>query len=252
MALPEAILKELNAVRAKPALLAERLEQQRSLYSADKILRRPGKIDLKTNEGVAAVDEAIAFLKRQKPLPAFALSAGMTAAAQDHVMDAGPKALMGHDGSDGSSPFDRLSKHGRWSGSAGENISKGCTTAAEVVAQLVVDDGTPSRGHRTNIYSDAYKLVGIADGPHASPLGTMAVIVFASSYVDGAAPASSATAAVAAPSGGGGGGGGGGAKKTSVSTKVVVEGNKTTTTTTTTDAAGNTSTRVATRVETVG
>ena len=35
-----------------------------------------------------------------------------------------------------------------------------------MILQLIVDDGVPSRGHRTNCFKTDFKLVGIASGPH--------------------------------------------------------------------------------------
>ena len=67
-----------------------------------------------TNEGVAAVDEAINYLRICRPCSTLKLSIGMSRAAQDHVDDQGPKGAVGHDGSDGSASDERVSRYGSW------------------------------------------------------------------------------------------------------------------------------------------
>ena len=73
-----------------------------------KLLKRPGKNHLSTQEGDKAVKEAIAFLKKQKPLTTPLIrNDEIYKATRDHVLDTGSKNMVGHKGSDGSSPLDR-------------------------------------------------------------------------------------------------------------------------------------------------
>ena len=58
-------------------------------------------------------------------------------------------------------------------------ITYGSNTAEEVVAQLVVDDGVPDRGHRRLLYDPALRYAGVSCGPHPG-YGTMCVIDLAS------------------------------------------------------------------------
>jgi len=64
----------------------------------------PGKDHsyLLTNEGAPAVQEFIDFLRKQKPLPVQEWQQDLQKAPRDHVLDQGPKGMVGHDGSDGS------------------------------------------------------------------------------------------------------------------------------------------------------
>ncbi len=78
---------------------------------------------------------------------------------------------------------DRVSRYGKWSGKIGENISDGRSDAREVVVQLIVDDGIPSRGRRKNFFSPDFRVVGVACGPH-SEYRAMCVTTFASGYED--------------------------------------------------------------------
>ena len=120
-----------------------------------------------TQEGAAAVEEAIKFLESMKPLPAIeAVSPGLCSAAMDHAADLSTTGNTGHDGSDGSSPFDRMNRHGEWQGSAAENIAFGEGDVRSKVIQLIIDDGVPSRGHRTNIFGDSFTRLGVAEMTH--------------------------------------------------------------------------------------
>ena len=174
-----AVFAELNKVRENPGLYVHYLLEMRSKFEGKNI--RDGNILLRTNEGVKAVDEAIAFLKKAEPLPAFELSRGMSLAALDHVKLQGKTGKTGHKGADGSKPDQRLNRYGKWYKSMGENIAYGDHTPHDVVLDLIIDDGVPGRGHRTNIFNPDYTKVGVAYGPHTK-YGSMCVITFAGDY----------------------------------------------------------------------
>ncbi|MGV8928536.1 MAG: CAP domain-containing protein [Brevundimonas sp.] len=162
--LPARIMAEVNEARTDPAGYARKARRLRSLMRGDRI-ERPGEIAVVTEEGVAAVNEAIAFLERQSPLAALQASAPIERAASDHAWDQARTGAVGHTGSDGSRPSDRLRRDGRWSGT-GEVIAYGSERAEDVVLQLIIDDGVPGRGHRRILFSPAYSLIGAACAPH--------------------------------------------------------------------------------------
>ena len=118
-------------------------------------------IYIQTNEGASAVEEAIRVLKSQKPLPMIYPKEYLYNAAKDHCLDHGPKSLVGHGGTDNSTPLSRVKKYNSRVRGVGENISYGPTTGAEIVRDLIVDDGVSSRGHRDNIFEN-YRYLGVA------------------------------------------------------------------------------------------
>nr|MDQ3816913.1 hypothetical protein [Acidobacteriota bacterium] len=67
--LEKEIIDEMNLARAEPQVYAGFVEEYKKYYDGNR-LQIPGrKKSLVTTEGVAAVDEAINFLRNQKPLP---------------------------------------------------------------------------------------------------------------------------------------------------------------------------------------
>lgn len=174
------VMREHNLARTKPWIYADHLRRLEALYEG-KVFSRPGQVPWITQEGASAVEEAIRFLERQPALPPVIRSTGMSRGARDHVENRGPDAELGHVGSDGSRPWDRISRYGTWSGTTAENISYGPATGRDVVSQLIIDDGVPERGHRRNIFTRAFRVVGVACGPHAE-YGVMCVVTYAEGY----------------------------------------------------------------------
>jgi uncharacterized protein YkwD len=174
------VLAELDQVRAAPRSYAAVLVELRQHYRG-RLLELPGQVPLMTVEGAAAVDEAVRALRASPTLPRLRPSPGMSRAARGHAEDIGPRGLTSHLGSHGSDPFRRLGCCGTWEGSAGENIQYGGRDAREVVVQLLVDDGVPGRGHRKNILSPSFRVVGIGCGRHAR-FRSVCVIDFAAGY----------------------------------------------------------------------
>lgn len=158
------VTAEMSKVRQNPASLIPYLENHRNQFTGMEYYHNG--INFTTNEGVRAVDEAIRYLRTCRPCGTLKLSRGMSRAAQDHVNDQGPKGATGHDGSDGSTSDGRVLRYGSWLRTFGENISYGPNTGIEIVAQLIVDDGVPDRGHRVNMFNPAFEVCGVAFGMH--------------------------------------------------------------------------------------
>ncbi len=178
----QATIDEINLARANPSAYIKFLEQFKQYYRDKEIHYADGSV-LVSNEGVAALDEAIAFMRPLKPLPPLELRAGMVLAAKDQENDLVKTGKSGHKGSDGSNPGDRLSRYGTWADSLGEDIVYHSRGAREDVVSLIIDDGTSTRGHRKNIFKSDFHVIGIALSPPLKP-GTICVITFAGGYVD--------------------------------------------------------------------
>jgi len=169
------VLVEMNELRRDPRAYAQKLVALRHAMRGNLIVRQ-GQNPIATQEGVAAVDEAIEVLAHApRRLTRFAWSSGLAAAARDHTRDLGTSDGMGHDGSDGSSPDQRVSRHGKWDRLVAENIAFGPTTAEEVVVGLIVDDGVADRGHREILLEPELFFAGVACGPHPTYAATCVI-----------------------------------------------------------------------------
>ena len=178
------VLAELNRARTDPAGYARHLEAMLGWFQG-RNLRPPGSnVFIETREGPGAVREGIRALRSMRPVPAVTVSRGMSAGARDHARDQGRSGATGHAGSDGSRAAARVNRYGTWKLALSENIAYGPPTAREVVVGLIVDDGVPDRGHRTNMFDPMVRVVGVSCGRHPR-YQVMCVIVHAHDYEEG-------------------------------------------------------------------
>ncbi len=161
------IILELNKVRTDPSRYADEYIAPRKASYFGRTYRVAGQIDLRTNEGVTAVNECITALRRAAPREILLPSMALSAAAADHMNDQSGTGRTGHTGGDGSDLRERIERYGDRGSRIGENISYGPADAREVLIQLLVDDGVRSRGHRKNIMNKDFRYVGSAFGSHA-------------------------------------------------------------------------------------
>ena len=181
------LVSEMNLARENPSLYATYVEELRSHYVGN-CLVLPGGTRIRTKEGLHAIDDTLSFLRHARPQSPLTLSEGMCRAAADHCVDQAGGA-RGHEGSDRSTPGNRISRYGQWGGAWGENIAYGKTNARDIILALIIDDGLPARKHRKNIFNPKFNYAGAAYGPHAI-YRTVCSIDFAGAYAEGGAPAS--------------------------------------------------------------
>jgi uncharacterized protein YkwD len=166
-ALEAEVLAEINFARQNPRAYADDLREYRSYFDG-RLVFLPGDANgMITKEGTRAVDEAIAFLERQAPLPPLDYGDVLALAAIDHVAAQGPAGGLGHSSRAGNSPGERVRRRG---GDiyVGEGISYGYSHPQEVVRQLIVDDGVPNRGHRALLFNRMFRYAGVGCGNHRS------------------------------------------------------------------------------------
>ncbi|MBV9510433.1 MAG: CAP domain-containing protein [Caulobacteraceae bacterium] len=176
--LEDGVLAELNDARAHPQDYARRLEAAAQAPQDASDLWTP------IGQDQAALEEAVAYLMRQHPLPPLTADEALAGAALDHSAEQGPSGRVGHNDGGGDAQQARLRRHGVWASMAAEDISYGYATPRTVVEQLIIDSGVPDRGHRRIIFDGTLISAGVSCGRH-SVYHEMCVIDFASAGPEG-------------------------------------------------------------------
>lgn len=190
------VLAELNLARLDPRGYAGHLRELRRSFR-DRFTFTEEGVNYLTQEGVEAVNEAVAFLEKTRPVPALTGSRGLALAARDLVLDQALSGGTGHVASDGSDPLQRLSRYIQLTPchfltqadrvAVGEVIAYGRDRARAIVAMLIVDDGVPGRGHRLAVFDARFSRAGVAFGPH--PIyGWACVVDLAGEFREGRRP----------------------------------------------------------------
>lgn len=175
-----AVVQEMSDLRVRPKAYAKHLRAMRGWFEGT-LWKRPGRVPLRTEEGVAALDEAIAFLESTRPVGPLRFNEGLALAARLHAQDIGPRGALEHVGSDGSRLSQRLNRLGVWQGIVAENIGTLEEDPRELVIQLLVDDGVPERGHRHNLFNPELHQAGAGVAPHRD-YRTVTVIDYANGF----------------------------------------------------------------------
>lgn len=190
--LEQEVAREINLARTQPKAYAAFIEKLRPNYvrgtgqeAGGRIITSDGKrTRIITAEGPQALNEAVAFLRATPPLPALSVSPGMSRGAKDHAIEQQRTGALSHVGRDGSQPGDRANRYGRWSTAFSENIAYGIEGARAMIIALIIDDGLPDRGHRTNIFHGQARWLGVGCSPPPGRL--VCVTTFAGQYREGA------------------------------------------------------------------
>jgi uncharacterized protein YkwD len=181
-AFERAVVQEMSDARVQPRAYARHLREWRTYFVGD-LWKRPGRVTLRTGEGVAAMDEAIGFLESTRPVGPLRFNAGLALAARRHARDLGSRGALEHVSADGSQLSERLNRLGTWLGLIAENISAGEDDARQVVIQLLVDDRVASRGHRKNLFNPGLHQAGAGSAPHGA-YQVVTVIDYADGFVE--------------------------------------------------------------------
>ena len=119
-----------------------------------------------------------------RPVGPLRFNEGLALAARRHARDIGPRGVLDHVGADGSRLSGRLNRLGTWEGIVAENISTLEEDPREVAIQLLIDDGVPGRGHRSNLFNPDLHQAGAGVAPHRD-YRVVTVIDYASGFVEG-------------------------------------------------------------------
>jgi uncharacterized protein YkwD len=176
------LFNEINQARAHPELYVSYLKKMKPLF-VGKVYKKT----LETQEGWAAVEDAIAYLLTLKSQSPFTMSQGLNKAAAAHIKDQSSSGSTGHQTtSSGAMIEDRVKPFGTWEGAIGENLTYGRESARERVLTWLIDDGFATRGHRKRIMSADYGVAGLSCGKHPD-YEKMCCLTLAGGFIDSVA-----------------------------------------------------------------
>jgi len=99
------------------------------------------------------------YQREQAGVPALSSSSALFSAARNHSQDMATNNFFSHTGSNGSSPFDRMSAAGFSYSAAAENIYAG--NGSNNSASAAVSGWMGSEGHRQNMLNPTYTYAGV-------------------------------------------------------------------------------------------
>ena len=157
------LVEEINLARTNPAAYASKVQEYIPHFQ-DKILKLPDqRVAIKTQEGAAAYEECVNFLRSAEPTEAHVPSRGLTRIANDFlsgVQSVDPSQI-------GTIDMNAIiDKYGSFQGNFSRAMEFGGSTPEQVVINLLVSDGDKSRSQRDALLNPILKRVGVAQGKH--------------------------------------------------------------------------------------
>ena len=157
------LVEEINLARTNPAAYASKVQEYIPHFQ-DKILKMPDqRVAIKTQEGAAAYEECVNFLRSAEPTEAHVPSRGLTRIANDFlsgVQSVDPSQI-------GTIDMNAIiDKYGSFQGNFSRAMEFGGSTPEQVVINLLVSDGDKSRSQRDALLNPILKRVGVAQGKH--------------------------------------------------------------------------------------
>ena len=164
--LKDSIITEHNRLRQNPKKYIPILEQQIHYFNKN-LFTKPGtNTAIITQEGPSALENAIEFLRKQKPIFPLIHDIPLSNASQSHADDISLNGIDSPIGSDGKSNEDRVNDYVKWDKAIAENIDFGNRTAEEVMLSLLIDDGDEERVHRNVMFNKQLKYFGVGVSEH--------------------------------------------------------------------------------------
>lgn len=157
-----AMLDEINLMRSNPTGYIAYVEQYRKDIQSGRTF----------GSSLPVIDELIAELRRTPALSILEPAPCIYEAARKHGLDQKARGYTGHDGSDGSWPWERVKRACSQMSDGNENLVGGLADVRESVILLLVDDGISSRGHRKTLlepkwrYGATYKVGKVGHMPN--------------------------------------------------------------------------------------
>lgn len=157
-----------NKIRVDPKSFIPVLERELNSFNGNLWEKKIGNeiMLIETYEGKKAIQIAIDFLEKVKPVGKLELKDEICHIAGWHAKDISKNGLYNSVGSDGSYPDQRINKRIEYKNSMGESIDFNFSTPEDIVFSLIVDDGVDGRSRRVNFFNPKFNFIGFAISEH--------------------------------------------------------------------------------------
>ena len=162
------LIKEVNQIRTNPQQYAEKLIKNKQYFNGTVWEHPDLKAGIATQEGPAAWDDAIRYLKSAKPVSGLIPSKGLMKIAQDMCRCYARDKEVDIDAS--------IDKYGSFDGEFGTLVEYGGRNAEMTVINLIVCDGDKTRGYRKTLMEPTVKKIGVSNATH-KVFKTVSVII---------------------------------------------------------------------------
>ena len=157
------IVKEINLARTKPKKYAKFLEEMLKYFDGNDLVYPEENININTNEGAEAYEEAIEYLYNSYPKPKLNLHLFLIKIANDFLNHS---MKINYENIFKLNINDLIEKYGNFNGNFSKLMDFGGLTAKSIVTNLIVCDGEESRDYRNLIFDDDFRYIGVASKPH--------------------------------------------------------------------------------------
>ena len=163
MSFESRLIQEVNDFRRNPYGYAAKIAKYKKYFEKDSNnWKQPrSNIVIKTEEGPAAFDEAIEFLKNKaQSRNELTPSKGLTKIAEDFLKD------YQKDANANVEIEGTVKKYGKFTGFFRRLVQLGSAVPEFVVISLVVGDGDKTRAYRDALLAENLNKIGVAHGDH--------------------------------------------------------------------------------------
>jgi hypothetical protein len=171
------LLDEIDFARTNPSRYSKKLSKYIDNFKGNTLINPKTNVAIATEEGPDGYRDAIGYLTKQERREALNPSRGLCRAALDLLYEAkkDPDNV-------GSIRVEKLiNKYGVIKGSLSRLIDFGGETPEEVVVNLIVSDGDPSKGQRYSMYNKDVKKIGVANSEDQN-FGHITIIITATEF----------------------------------------------------------------------
>ncbi len=180
------ILIEHNKIREDPRSYIPYVEEKMKMLKGN-VLHRPRDTPIETKEGAAGFEEAIEFLKKQRPVESLIFDERLSLASQTHAEELGKNGKTTHLSESDKLISERLDDFCEWEGFCSETLDFGYKKGRDIIISLLVDDGCAIRSQRNNLFYPDCKCLGIGTTVH-KVFETVTVILYTGGVRDKGKP----------------------------------------------------------------